>query len=72
MTSIRLPEKLDDRLTQLAAATKRSKSFYIKEALIQYLDDLEDTYIALERMSDPDRKFYTTEQLLKKLKSKKK
>lgn len=36
MTSVRLPEATEARLAALAAATKRSKSFHVKEALEFY------------------------------------
>jgi predicted DNA-binding protein len=37
MASVRLPEHLERKLAALATRTKRSKSFYVKEALEQYL-----------------------------------
>ncbi len=40
MLAVRLPETLDERLTELPEQTHRSKSFYVKQA-IQRLD-LED------------------------------
>lgn len=71
MTSIRLPEALEDRLETLARLTKRSKSFYIKEALEQYLEDMEDGYIALGRAISPNRKFYTGKEVLAEIKKRK-
>ena len=71
MTSIRLPETLEMRLDALSALTQRSKSFYIKEALARYLDDMEDAYIALERISSPNPTFYTTQEVLAALKTRK-
>ncbi len=44
--SIRLPEDLESRLENLAAKTGRSKTFYIREALLNHLEDLEDLYLA--------------------------
>jgi len=67
MTSIRLPEELNNRLENLAALTHRPKSFYIREALSQYLEDLEDGYIALERLSRPKRKELSTTEVLQAL-----
>jgi RHH-type rel operon transcriptional repressor/antitoxin RelB len=37
--SARLPEELSQRLTALAEATKRSRSYLIEEALRNYLDE---------------------------------
>lgn len=67
MTSVRLPENLDAQLEQLCSLTKRPKSFYIKEALTRYLEDISDYYIAMDRLSRPNRKFLTTKELLKEL-----
>ena len=44
--SIRLPEDLESRLENLAAKTGRSKTFYVREALLNHLEDLEDLYLA--------------------------
>ncbi|MBL4760577.1 MAG: TraY domain-containing protein [Mariprofundaceae bacterium] len=50
--SVRLPSDMEQRLTTLANKTGRKKSFYIKEALIHYLEDLEDIYHAEKALSD--------------------
>lgn len=64
MTSLRLSKELEMRLNILSSKTQRSKSFYIKAALEKYLTDLEDTYIALDRIMEPNRKFYSSEAVL--------
>ena len=46
MLTVRLPENLEKRLNQLSLATKRPKSFYVREALERVLEDLEDAYLA--------------------------
>lgn len=46
MLSVRLPESLENRLNILAKATKRPKSFYVREALERSLEDIEDVYLA--------------------------
>ena len=38
MLGVRLPEDLDRRLSELAAETKRPKSYYVKEAILEYLN----------------------------------
>ena len=50
--SIRLPHEIETRLEQLANLTGRSKSFYVKEAIIDHLDDIEDIYLAEKRLED--------------------
>jgi len=44
--SIRLDEDLDSRLERLARLTGRTKSFYLRQAVIDQIDDLEDVYLA--------------------------
>jgi RHH-type rel operon transcriptional repressor/antitoxin RelB len=46
MLTVRLPENLEKRLNELASATKRPKSYYVREALERVLEDLEDAYLA--------------------------
>jgi RHH-type rel operon transcriptional repressor/antitoxin RelB len=44
--SIRLTDEEEARLNNLAHRTGRSKSFYVKAALQEYLTDLEDAFAA--------------------------
>ena len=48
--SLRLPEDLNQRLSSLAAQTGRSKTFYMLEAIKQHISDLEDLYLAEQRL----------------------
>jgi len=50
--SIRLPGDVEDRLKNLATRTGRTKSFYITEAITEHLEDLEDLYLAEQRLTD--------------------
>jgi RHH-type transcriptional regulator, rel operon repressor / antitoxin RelB len=50
--SIRLPYEIEDRLEKLATKTGRSKSFYVREAVIEHLGDIEDIYLAEKRLED--------------------
>jgi RHH-type rel operon transcriptional repressor/antitoxin RelB len=51
MLAIRLDRTLNERLENLAARTGRTKTFYAREAIEAHLDDLEDFYLAEERLS---------------------
>jgi len=42
MLAIRLPESIERRLEKLAKRTGRTKTFYVREAILQHLDELED------------------------------
>ncbi len=48
MLAVRLPESVEKRLDRLARRTGRTKTFYVREALMQHLEDLEDLYDAHE------------------------
>jgi RHH-type rel operon transcriptional repressor/antitoxin RelB len=50
--AIRLPQDIETRLEALAKATGRSKTFYAREAILEHLDDLEDVYLAEQRLAD--------------------
>ena len=50
--SIRLPHEIENRLEKLSIQTGRTKSFYVKEAIIEHLDDIEDVYLAEKRLED--------------------
>ncbi|MHB1680853.1 MAG: type II toxin-antitoxin system RelB family antitoxin [bacterium] len=67
MLSLKLPEELENRLNILAAKTKRSKSFYIREALEQYFEENEDGYLALERLNDKNAEYLNHEEARKYL-----
>ena len=50
MLALRLPPDIEERLDALAKRTGRSKSFYAREAILNYLEDLEDAYLASQRL----------------------
>jgi len=41
MLSVRLSKEMEDRIALLAESTQRPKSFFVKEALSNYLDDMQ-------------------------------
>ena len=52
MLAIRLPKEIEKRLDALAKATGRTKTFYAREAILAHLDDLEEIYLAEQRVAD--------------------
>ena len=53
MLAIRLPQSIEKRLEKLARRTGRTKTYYVREAILEHLEDLEDMYLAegaLERI----------------------
>ena len=49
-TSIRLPRKIERRLDQLVEKAGRTKAFYIREIVVNHLDETEDYYLAADVM----------------------
>ncbi len=56
MLAVRLPPDIEKRLERLARQTGRTKTFYAREAILRYLEELEDAYIALDRLENPARR----------------
>jgi RHH-type rel operon transcriptional repressor/antitoxin RelB len=54
MLALRLPPELEARLDALAKRTGRTKSYYAREAIIEHIEDLEDYYLAEERLRTTD------------------
>ncbi|WP_448502188.1 type II toxin-antitoxin system RelB family antitoxin [Sphingomonas sp.] len=52
MLAVRIDPEIEKRLTALAEETGRTKTFYARKAILAHLDDLEDFYLAEERMRD--------------------
>ncbi len=52
MLAVRLDGETEARLDALAAKTGRTKTFYAREAIVAHLDDLEDFYLAEQRLRD--------------------
>jgi RHH-type rel operon transcriptional repressor/antitoxin RelB len=50
--SLRIPDEVSARLEQLAQRTGRTKTYYMLEAIREHIDDLEDVYLAEQRLID--------------------
>ncbi|HCR85603.1 MAG TPA: anti-toxin [Alphaproteobacteria bacterium] len=62
--SVRLGEELEQRLESLAKRTGRTKSHYIREVLIERLEELEDLYIAERVLENPSEKRWKLQELI--------
>ena len=67
MLSLKLPQDLEGRLETLAKSTGRSKSFYIRAAIMEYLEENEDGYLALERLNNKNAEYLSHEEARKYL-----
>jgi RHH-type rel operon transcriptional repressor/antitoxin RelB len=69
MLAIRLPESIEKRLETLARRTGRTKTYYVREAILQHLEDLEDMYLAeraLERIRNDEEPTIPLEDAIKR------
>lgn len=48
MLTVQLGNELEKRLTNLSKRTGRTKSFYIRQAIQQHIEDLEEYYMAAD------------------------
>lgn len=68
--SIRIDPDIDARLERLARLTGRSKSFYVKQAIEEHIEDLEDLYLAqrvAKRIADGRERLFPLEDLEREL-----
>jgi RHH-type rel operon transcriptional repressor/antitoxin RelB len=65
--SVRLPEEVEARLDALARKTGRTKTFYVREAIVEHIEDLEDYFLALERMQNPEGDPVSLEDVIARL-----
>lgn len=63
----RLPDGLFSELARLAASTDRSRSYIMKKALEQYLEEYADYRIALNRFKDEEDGIISSEEMRKLL-----
>jgi RHH-type rel operon transcriptional repressor/antitoxin RelB len=69
MLAVRLPQTIEKRLEMLARRTGRTKTFYVREAILQHLEDLEDMYLAeraLERIRNDEEPTIPLEDAMKR------
>lgn len=57
MIAVRLPDEIEKRLDLLAKKTGRTKTYYIREAVIDHLEELEDIYLSLDRLEKPAKRW---------------
>ena len=65
--SIRIPDDLALKLSDIAEETERSKSFHVVKALETYLAEMADLQVALDRLHDTSDPIVTTDDMRKEL-----
>ena len=69
MLAIRLSPSIENRLEKLARRTGRTKTFYVREAILEHLQDLEDLYLAeraLDRIRTGEERTIPLKKVLKR------
>jgi RHH-type rel operon transcriptional repressor/antitoxin RelB len=69
MLAIRPPQSIEKRLEELARCTGRTKSYYVREAILEHLEDLEDLYLgerALERIRSGEGRTIPLKDVMKR------
>ncbi|MGM9453972.1 type II toxin-antitoxin system RelB family antitoxin [Legionella bozemanae] len=64
--AIRLPDALEHELSETAKKMRRSKSFLVREAIANYLEDINDYHAGIEVLKNPER-IYSSEEVRKEL-----
>lgn len=57
MLAIRLDIDTEKRLERLAKKTGRTKTFYVREAILEHLENLEDIHLATQRLQKPAKTY---------------
>lgn len=65
--SVRVPDELAAKLSEIAKETERPKSFHIQKALEAYLTELADLQVAYDRLHDTSDAVISMEEMRKEL-----
>ena len=65
--SVRIPDDLAKKLSEIAEETERPKSFHIQKALESYLIELADLQVAYDRLHDTTDPAISIEDMRKEL-----
>ena len=65
--SVRIPDDLASKLSEIAKETERSKSFHVQKALEVYLAELADLQVALDRLHNASDPVVTIDEMRKEL-----
>ncbi|WP_159586413.1 type II toxin-antitoxin system RelB family antitoxin [Chelativorans xinjiangense] len=69
-TAVRLPDETYERLRALSERTGRTAAYYIREAIEQHIEDMEDIYLAeqaLERLRRGESRIASAEEFWREL-----
>lgn len=61
--AIRIEPDMEKRLAKLAALTGRTKSYYVRQALLRHMEEIEEVYTALYRLEHPPERYLTMREV---------
>ena len=64
---MRIPQKLLDEIEALAKTMDRPKSYIMRQAIGQYIEEYADYQIALDRLHDKDDRIISSKELRDRL-----
>jgi len=67
--SIRVPDELSSRLSEISRETERPKSFHIQKALETYLNEIADLQVGYDRLRDATDSIISMNEMRKELDS---
>jgi RHH-type rel operon transcriptional repressor/antitoxin RelB len=67
--SVSLDEEIIGRIDEVSRVSERTKSWIVKKAVENYLDEIEDAEIAFNRLNDDQAAYLSEKELKIKLKS---
>ena len=65
--SVRIPDDLASKLSEIAKETERPKSFHIQKALESYLTEIAELQVAYDRLHDPTDPVVSIKDMMKEL-----
>lgn len=65
LTALRLPDTLNHKIDRVAKQIQRSKSYVIRQAVEEYLNDVNDYETALGRLHDKNDKIISSKEMRK-------
>jgi len=65
--SVRIPDQLASKLSEISKETERPKSFHIQKALEAYLTELADIQVAIDRIHDTSDPVISIDDMRKEL-----
>ena len=65
--SVRVPDELDSKLSEIAKETERPKSFHVQKALEAYLSEIADLQVAYDRLHDTNDPIISIAEMRKDL-----